>query len=37
MIYLLLIMNKIIFKHFYIHRNGNINYKNRYIYITQFS
>ena len=32
--YLLPIMTEIIFQHFYVHRNENINYKNRYVYIT---
>ena len=33
MTYLLFIMIKVIFKHFYIHYNENINYKNRYVYV----
>ena len=37
MTYLLFIMMKIIFKHFYSYRNESVNYKNRYVYITQFS
>ena len=36
MIYLLLIMIEIIFKHFYVYRNENVNCKNHYIHITQF-
>ena len=36
MIYLLFIMIKIIFKHFYVYYNESVNYKNCYVYITQF-
>ena len=35
MIYLLLIMIEIIFKHFYIYHNESINYKSRYIYVSK--
>ena len=36
-IYLLFIMIEIIFKYFYVYRNENVNYKNRYIlYIVIF-
>ena len=34
MIYLLFIMIEVIFRHFYIYRNENVNYKNRYVYVT---